>query len=149
MDDPALVRGLECFGDLPRDRQRLVKRASGLRTRRCARSSPSTSSITKAVMPLASSTAVNAADVGVIQRSQRGRFPLKPGEAVRGQSRMLSDSIFSATSRCSLVSRAPYTSPIPPAPSGERISYGPRRMPGLRAKRLPWIIRAARSIIPE
>jgi hypothetical protein len=28
------------------------------------------------------------------------------------------------------VSRARYTSPIPPLPSGERISYGPRREPG-------------------
>src|SRR5262245_52456459 len=32
-----------------------------------------------------------------------------------------------ATSRSSRVSRARYTSPIPPAPSGPRISYGPRR----------------------
>src|SRR6185312_4693419 len=31
-----------------------------------------------------------------------------------------------ATSRSSLVSYARYTSPIPPAPSGERISYCPR-----------------------
>src|SRR5689334_17416119 len=30
-----------------------------------------------------------------------------------------------ATSRFSLVSRARYTSPIPPAPSADRISYGP------------------------
>ena len=30
-----------------------------------------------------------------------------------------------ATSRPSLVSRARYTSPMPPAPSGARISYGP------------------------
>src|SRR6266540_4494119 len=35
-----------------------------------------------------------------------------------------------ATARSRRVSRARYTSPIPPAPSGERISYGPRREPG-------------------
>ena len=35
-----------------------------------------------------------------------------------------------ATVRSSRVSRARYTSPIPPAPSEERISYGPRRVLG-------------------
>jgi hypothetical protein len=34
-----------------------------------------------------------------------------------------------ATSRPSRVSRALYTSPIPPAPSGDRISNGPSRVP--------------------
>src|SRR6266571_952446 len=38
--------------------------------------------------------------------------------------------IFSATLRSSLVSPASHTSPIPPAPSGEIISYGPKRTPG-------------------
>src|SRR5262245_18033627 len=40
-----------------------------------------------------------------------------------------------ATSRCSLVSRARYTSPIPPAPMGARISYEPRRVPAGKAMR--------------
>ena len=47
-----------------------------------------------------------------------------------------SGSTLIATSRFSFVSRARYTSPMPPAPREERISYGPRRAPGLRAKRL-------------
>jgi len=34
-----------------------------------------------------------------------------------------------ATSRPSRVSRARYTSPMPPAPAGERISYGPSLLP--------------------
>src|SRR4030095_17086184 len=38
-----------------------------------------------------------------------------------------------ATSRPSRGSRARYTSPIPPAPRAETISYGPRRAPGMRA----------------
>src|SRR5882724_10123043 len=42
---------------------------------------------------------------------------------------------FSATSRPSLVSRARYTSPIPPAPSGATISYGPSFVPEVRAIR--------------
>src|SRR5580658_6144475 len=37
--------------------------------------------------------------------------------------------ILIATSRSSLVSRARYTSPIPPAPIGARISYGPSLAP--------------------
>jgi hypothetical protein len=35
-----------------------------------------------------------------------------------------------ATVRSSRVSRARYTSPIPPAPSGARISYGPSLVAG-------------------
>ena len=38
-----------------------------------------------------------------------------------------------ATVRSRRVSRALYTSPMPPAPMAERISYGPRRAPGERA----------------
>src|SRR5438270_8524234 len=38
--------------------------------------------------------------------------------------------ILTATVRPRRVSRAEYTSPIPPAPSGAMISYGPRRAPG-------------------
>src|SRR5580765_2045550 len=42
------------------------------------------------------------------------------------------DSTLIATSRPRRESRARYTSPIPPAPSVERISYGPRRTPAAR-----------------
>ena len=50
VNDALLVRGLECLGDLLRDRQCLVEwnRSPAMR---CDRSSPSTSSITRAVMP--------------------------------------------------------------------------------------------------
>ena len=41
-------------------------------------------------------------------------------------------SALMATSRLSLVSRARYTSPIPPAPSAPVISYGPIRVPAGR-----------------
>ena len=40
--------------------------------------------------------------------------------------------ILMATSRCRRESRARYTSPIPPAPSGDRISYGPSFEPEVR-----------------
>src|SRR5262249_24533521 len=39
--------------------------------------------------------------------------------------------ILIATLRSSLVSRARYTSPIPPVPKDATISYGPSRVPGL------------------
>src|SRR5580700_5834102 len=40
-----------------------------------------------------------------------------------------------ATSRLSRASRARYTSPMPPAPTGDTISYGPSFVPGVRAIR--------------
>src|SRR5258705_10087846 len=44
-------------------------------------------------------------------------------------------STLTATSRPRRVSRARYTSPMPPAPRSARISYGPRRVPGRSATR--------------
>src|SRR5262245_32941749 len=43
------------------------------------------------------------------------------------------ERILMATVRSSRVSRARYTSPIPPSPSGATISYGPSRVPGSNA----------------
>ena len=37
-----------------------------------------------------------------------------------------------ATSRLRRLSRARYTSPMPPAPNGATISYGPSRVPGVK-----------------
>src|ERR1035438_2747226 len=54
-------------------------------------------------------------------RSKRSRDSALP--ARRG------GRILTATMRFSLVSRAFHTSPIPPAPMGERISYGPSLSP--------------------
>src|ERR1700730_431755 len=47
-----------------------------------------------------------------------------------------------ATMRSNRVSRARYTSPMPPAPSGDWISYGPSFVPAIRAIR-------ARHYIPK
>src|SRR5437016_5587675 len=46
----------------------------------------------------------------------------------RGAGRTLIASV-----RCSLVSRARYTSPMPPAPRSDWISYGPNLVPGTSA----------------
>ena len=71
----------------------------------------------------------------MVQRGEDLRFALEPREAI-GIGGEDVGRTFSATSRFSFVSRARYTSPMPPAPSGERISYGPRRVPAVRAKQL-------------
>ena len=55
MDDALLVRRFERLGDLPRDRQRFVERHRALRAMRSASVGPSTSSITSARVPSASS----------------------------------------------------------------------------------------------
>ena len=49
MDDALFVRGLERFGDLPRDRQARRQSEAAPRTMRSASVGPSTSSITSAV----------------------------------------------------------------------------------------------------
>ncbi len=54
MNDPLFVRGVERIGDLPGDRQR-VGAVMGPRAMTSDRSSPSTSSMTSARMPSASS----------------------------------------------------------------------------------------------
>ena len=56
-------------------------------------------------------------------------------------------STFSATARSRRVSRALYTSPMPPDPRGARISYGPRRAPRMRAKLCG--LYARRRILPR
>ncbi len=52
-----------------------------------------------------------------------------------------SGRIFKATSRPNRVSRARYTSPMPPAPSGATISYGPTLVPEVRAIRTAYYSR--------
>ena len=79
MDDPAVVRGFECVGDLARDRQRLRNRQRPARDQ-LREVSPSTSSITSA-RGLARLShpfdPVDVRDVGMVQRSERLRFAVK------------------------------------------------------------------------
>jgi hypothetical protein len=57
----------------------------------------------------------------MIQRGQQFSLALKPGKLVRVCREHVRE-ILTATSRFSRVSRARYTSPIPPAPINDRIS---------------------------
>src|SRR3954468_20038198 len=59
-----------------------------------------------------------------IARASRSKRALRSGSEERCEERTLI-----ATVRSSRVSRARYTSPIPPAPSGATISYGPSFVP--------------------
>ena len=75
--------------------------------------------------------------VGLGDRPQRRyrfavlRHDVRSKRAMRSASAMsASGSTLIATSRPSFVSVARYTSPMPPAPTGARISYDPRRRPG-------------------
>ena len=69
------------------------------------------------------------ADVGMIEGGDRLGFPIETlaelGSAANAEGRTLM-----ATVRSSRVSRARYTSPMPPAPSRATTSYAPRRAPG-------------------
>src|SRR6476619_1280465 len=100
------------------------------RVRRCARSSPSTSSITSARTPPLSSKPWMCAMFGWLSKARTWASRWKRARR-SGSLANESGSTFSATSRLSFVSRARYTSPIPPAPSAPRISYGPRRAPAV------------------
>ena len=102
---------------------------NGPSSSRAARVTPSTYSITRKIAGPSSPTSCSVQICGWVMRamaraSRRNRSILRPGafKSSLGSSLM-------ATVRSSRVSRARYTSPIPPAPSGVRISNGPRRAP--------------------
>ena len=71
--------------------------------------------------------AVDRGDVRMVQRGQHLRFALEARQRDPDRARTTSGSTLIATSRPSFVSRARYTSPMPPAPSADRTSYGPSR----------------------
>ena len=85
---------------------------------------------------VASSSAVDLRDVRVIERGKELRLALeaasRSGSVAKAPGRTLM-----ATSRCSFVSCARYTSPIPPAPSEPTTSYAASRVPGRRFMELP------------
>src|SRR6476469_3892269 len=56
------------------------------------------------------------------------------------------ETILMATERSRRVSRARYTSPIPPAPIGETISYGPSLAPGANGMSEDYMRRPLRKL---
>ena len=84
--------------------------------------------MTRNAVPVLLADVVERADVRMSQLRDRARLAIEAFAELRiGRERF--GRILIATVRSSRVSRALYTSPMPPAPRGERISYGPRRVP--------------------
>ena len=134
MDDLLIVRGLERVGDLPRDRQGLVERQTGGRDVR----SRDQVSEGRPVDVFENQRAgffepVNRRDVRMVQRrehlrlSREARHPLGVERELRGQHL---DRDIASESACR---GRDSTSPIPPAPISEVISYAPRRVPSCKA----------------
>ena len=76
--------------------------------------------------------AIDLRDVRMVQRREDFGLALEARER-SGSCAKSSGRTLRATSRLSFVSRARYTSPMPPAPIGAMTSYSPRRVPGDRA----------------
>ena len=101
---------------------------------RSASVGPSTSSSTSACTPPLSSRLWMAAMFGWLSEAttcaSRWKRATRSGSLVNRSGRILS-----ATSRCSLASRARYTSPMPPAPRLPITSYDPSRAPAFSSIR--------------
>ena len=76
--------------------------------------------------------AVDMRDVRMIEGRERLRFAREPGQAIgiAGEG-VRKDLQRDVAIQLRVVAR--YTSPMPPAPRAESISYGPSRVPGVRA----------------
>ena len=92
--------------------------------------------------------AVDGRDVGMVQRGECLGFPVETCEAFGVRGDRLGQHLDRHIAIQICVSGA-----MPPAPRGERISYGPSLAPRVRGKRdCPWIIRAdgsADGITPD
>ena len=68
-------------------------------------------------------------DIRVIEGGRRAGFLLEAREAIGIGTERTAERTFTATSRCKRVSRARYTSPMPPEPRWPITSYAPSRSP--------------------
>ena len=119
MDDAGTVSAIEGIGDLDTDLQRLRDRQRSLLQSLLQRLAGDVlhHQVVDAVLV---ADIVQDADVRVVQRRNAARFALEPLAATR-IGRKAGGSTLMATVRSSRVSRARYTSPIPPAPSNSPI----------------------------
>ena len=133
MDDAGRVRGVEAIGDLARDGERFVHR-NGPAREPLAEVFAGDQLHRQRKRALRVLEAVNLRDVWMVQRRQRLRLALEPRDPV-GVAGKRYGQILSATSRSRRVSRARYTSPMPPAPRCAMTSKTPMRVPGVSAMR--------------
>ena len=130
VDDSLLVRGVEGFRDLARDGQGLADR-----NRPAGEAFGEILALDqlhdKGGDAVRLFDAEEAADVRVVQRGQRLCFPMESCDAVRvGRERRGQD--LDRDTPIEPRVEGQYTSPMPPAPSAEMISYGPIRTPEVR-----------------
>ena len=113
--DSLLVRGFERLGNLAADTERLIERKSSLgnAVRQCG---PFNQFQNERLPASGILDTVNAADVGMTERGQDLRFTREPRQPLRIAGDACGQDL-SATSRFRRLSRARYTSPIPPSPS--------------------------------
>ncbi len=128
MDDARAMRFVERIGDVDRVRHRFVERQRSISQPRGQRFSLDQFHHQE-VDAVVLADVVQRADVRMVQCGDGLGFALEARTELRVGQRVSVDRTLIATVRSRRVSRALYTSPIPPAPSGERISYGPRRAP--------------------
>ena len=120
MADPLVVRSFKRFSDLFRDRQRLVQRNRSPHDLIRERWSFNEFHHKRAHAVGVCKT-MDVRDVRMVERRKQLCFATKAREAIGivGEGRK---QTLIATSRCSVVSRARYTSPIPPAPMRDSTS---------------------------
>ena len=125
MNDPLFVRRLEGLGNLCRDPEAF---AQGNRPARdCLREIFAIHQLDdESRDAVAVFEAVDRRNMGMIQRGEHVRFPLKAGEPLRTLHTSGSSTLI-ATSRPSRVSRARKTAPMPPSPSSDWTSKTPNR----------------------
>ena len=132
MDDSLAMRLVERVGDLGRDLQRLLERERPFLETRCQRLALQMRHDDK-VRAIDAADVVDAADVRMVQRGDRTSFALETGPQfgivgdLAGQD-LDGDSAIEARIPC------PIDLAHAAAPSSDRISYGPRRVLGVRAK---------------
>ena len=119
MNNALLVRGIECLSDLLGNHQALVDGQRSMddpiRQRRSVDELEDYARCGRRFLE-----AVDRADVGMIERGEDFGLALQAGDAI-GILRECGGRILIATSRFRRVSRARYTSPMPPSPSFARI----------------------------
>jgi hypothetical protein len=147
MDDALRVRGPQGFRDLPGYGQGLVERNRAPRET-LGQVFAVDQFHNERTGGVALVHPVDMGDVRMIQRGERLRFACEPresvgiiGEGVRKD--FQGDVAIEPRIACAV------TSPIPPAPNAERISYGPSRAPGVRAKRVATDYTGWRFATPE
>ena len=131
MDDPQLVRGFQGLGYLLRDRQCLVDWNRAL-SNSVGERLPLHQLHHQRTDAVRLFQAVDLRDVRMVQRRQCLGFTLEAGQPL-GIVRNGVGEDFDRDLPTQVGIRGAITSPMPPTPIWAVISYGPRRVPGVRA----------------